>query len=227
MNALAEAAAERPAEPSQPGSEPATRAPEQPGSAPLALPGADAPGEAWDAFYARLGRPQSPEGYEFALPTDLPADLPYDAESAARYKAWSHAAGLTPRQAQSLHDAFVRDQAQAYARHDTAFRARGEETHRALVRDWGEPTSRAYVENLQFADRFVANNGGEALLGELKAGGLVSGEGAVLSPLLAKAMARAGRALYAEDQFVTGARPGRTPDPARTLYPHDPFLSRG
>lgn len=219
-------AADRPAEPSPSGPIEPPQASEQPAAAPLAPPGADAPAEAWDAFYARLGRPQTPQGYEFALPADLPADLPYDADSAARYKAWSHAAGLTPRQAQSLHDAFVRDQAQAYARHDAAFRARSEEAHRALVRDWGEPQSRGYSENLQFADRFIANNGGEALLGELKAGGLVSHEGAVLSPLLAKAIARAGRALYAEDQFVTGAPPGRTSDPARTLYPHDPFVSR-
>jgi len=220
------AATETAAEPSPAATAEPPRPSEQQAAIPLAMPGADAPAEAWDAFYARLGRPQTPQGYEFALPADLPADLPYDADSAARYKAWSHAAGLTPRQAQSLHDAFVRDQAQAYARHDSAFRARSEEAHRTLVQDWGEPQSRAYVENLQFADRFIANNGGEALLGELKAGGLVSSEGAVLSPLLAKAMARAGRALYVEDRFVTGSPPGRAADPARTLYPHDPFVSR-
>jgi len=189
-------------------------------------PSADATPQQWDAFYARLGRPDKAEAYEFALPEGLPENLPYDGESAARYKQWSHAAGLSPKQAQTLHDAFVRDQAEHYAAHAAAFIARGERAHGELTRAWGDKGSAAYTENLHFADRFIRNNGGDELLGELKENGLVSKEGVVLSPNLAKALAKAGRALYAEDRFATGNPASRPADPARTLYPNDPFAQR-
>ncbi|MDQ0392183.1 hypothetical protein [Labrys monachus] len=192
----------------------------------VAPPPEDAPREQWDAFYARIGRPQQADGYEFKLPDGLPETMPYDGESAARYKQWSHEAGLSPRQAQTLHDAFVRDQAQRYADHAATLVRRGERAHGELIRAWGDTKSAAYAQNVGFANRFIERNGGDALLRELKESGLLSTEGAVLSPGLAKAFARAGRTLYAEDQFATGNAASRAADPARTLYPNDPFASR-
>lgn len=189
----------------------------------LTPPAADAKPEDWQAFYARLGRPETAEGYEFRLPQGLPEGFAYDGQSASAYRGWAHEAGLTPRQAQSLHDRFVQHQAGQQSAYVQAIVQRGEAAQSALVRAWGDTDSEAFRQNVEFADRFIRQNGGEALMGELKSSGLISPDGYVLSPALAQAMARAGKALYAEDQFATGGVAGGSRSAAETLYPVDPF----
>lgn len=187
----------------------------------LTVPGADAKAEDWDSFYGKLGRPAEPKAYEFALPKDLPADFPYDGESANQFKAWAHAAGLAPKQAQSVHDSFVKQQAAALQAHAAAQAERVGQSHDELVKAWGEKGSAGYAENLEFANRFIKNQGDAELLGEMKAAGLISPEGHVLSPKLAKAMAAAGKALYREGggSLVTGdgAPGGPNPFDAKTF----------
>lgn len=189
----------------------------------LTPPAADAGPEEWQAFHARLGRPQTAEGYEFRMPQGLPEGFAYDSDSAGAYRSWAHEAGLTPRQAQSLHDRFVQHQAGQQSTYVQAIVERGEAAQAALTKAWGDRNSQAFRQNVEFADRFIRQNGGEALIGELKSNGLLSPDGYVLSPALAQAMARAGRALYAEDQFATGGVAAQSRSAAETLYPVDPF----
>lgn len=189
----------------------------------LTPPAPEADAKEWDAFYAKLGRPEKPDGYEFKLPEGLPEDLPYDTEKAAQYKEWSHQAGLTPRQAQIVHDLAAKAAVADFEKAQAAFVAKGEGAHAEIEKAWGAKGSDAYVQSVQFADRFIKNNGGDALMAELKANGLLSSEGVVLSPRLAIAMAKAGKTLYAEDQFVTGKTAQAKGDPASILYPTDPF----
>lgn len=188
----------------------------------LTPPAPDAKPEEWDAFYARMGRPEKAEGYEFALPKDLPPELPYDAEGAKAYKQWSHEAGLTPRQAQQLHDKFVQHTAGQWQGAIAATEKAATDAHGALVKEWGAPDSAPYKANVEHADRFIRNNGGDALMGELKAKGLLAPDGTVLSPMLAQAMAKAGKA-YAEDGLATGKAAAGQRTAAETLFPTDPF----
>lgn len=74
------------------------------------LPGDDAPIDAVTKFRQRLGVPDKPDGYELKLNTTLPEDFPYPEEDVAAFKSWAHEAGLTPKQAQALHDKFVEAQ---------------------------------------------------------------------------------------------------------------------
>ncbi|WP_448950599.1 hypothetical protein [Labrys neptuniae] len=189
----------------------------------LTPPAPDARPEEWQAFYSRLGRPDTAEGYEFRMPQGLPEGFAYDSESAKAYRGWAHEAGLSPRQAQGLHDRFVQYQAGQQGAYVQAIVQRGESAQTELVRAWGDRNSESFRANVQFADRFIHQNGGQALMGELKANGLISPDGYVLSPVLAQAMAKAGRALYAEDQFATGGVAGESRSAAETLYPVDPF----
>jgi hypothetical protein len=96
------------------------------------------------------------------------------------------------------------------------------DAHAALVKDWGDKTSATYKANVEFADRFIRNNGGEALMSEMKAKGILDAEGIVLAPMLAQAMAKAGKA-YAEDGLATGKQVSGQRTAAETLYPTDPF----
>lgn len=73
----------------------------------IVLPGADAGDDAWSAFYAATGRPETADGYgDFGLPAL--ADDADDAAKAARdglvkqYQEALHPLGLNPRQASAL-----------------------------------------------------------------------------------------------------------------------------
>lgn len=171
----------------------------------LTPPPPDAKPEDWQAFYAKLGRPETADGYEFKLPEGLPPDMPYDSESAKASKAWFHEAGLAPRQAQALHDAYVKHAAEQHAAALAALKGRGETAHGELTKAWGAPDSDGYKTNVQHLNRFIDNNGGETLLSEMKSAGVLSQDGVVLAPTLAKAMSAAGAALYREDQLVSGS----------------------
>ena len=75
----------------------------------LALPGKNAPAEAWEAFYQRLGRPDNPEGYELAMPKEFTAPEGY-AETEELKKGiatWAHEANLTPAQAKVIYQKVI------------------------------------------------------------------------------------------------------------------------
>lgn len=71
------------------------------------IPGADAPQEARDKFYERLGRPATPTDYQLTHPT-LPEGLAWDAQEQSAFLAEAHAAGLTTAQAQAMLDTYGR-----------------------------------------------------------------------------------------------------------------------
>lgn len=167
-------------------------------------PSPDAPKEEWDAFAAKLGRPEKPDGYAFKLPEGLPETFPYDDTSAAKFKAWAHEAGLSPRQAQTLHDQFVKDQASQVTAFMEAAQKREAEAHQTLVKEWGDPASETYKRNQEMANRTLRHGGGEALVSELKSIGALGPDGAVRSPLFAKLLAKIGSETYAEDSLYGG-----------------------
>jgi hypothetical protein len=67
----------------------------------IPLPKADASPAEWDAFYAKLGRPEKPDGYGLKKPDDLPAEAWDDARTKG-FSDVAHKLGLTPKQAQGL-----------------------------------------------------------------------------------------------------------------------------
>ena len=149
------------------------------------IPAADAPAEAWAAFHARLGRPETPDGYVLDLPETLAEGVAPDDGLLARFRETAHGLGLLPRQAQGLCDWWLGENGAALA----AAARRGDEATRdaetALREAWGA----RYDERLEQARRGALELGGRALLRHLEESGL--GDDA---PLL-KALARAGEML--------------------------------
>jgi hypothetical protein len=63
-----------------------------------AIPGENDPAERWDAFYKRVGRPDSPDGYEVAAPEGFESNP----EFTGRFKETAHKMGLSARQAAGM-----------------------------------------------------------------------------------------------------------------------------
>ena len=169
----------------------------------VALPGADAPDEDWAAVYDRLGRPESPQDYELALPEGVPEDLAVDEELTGRFREQAHKLGLLPRQVQGLYAWFMGEQAQGGETAGQAMEAAGAE----LRREWGA----AYGRNLDAARRAGRLLGGEALLKHLEESGIGN------DPQVIRAFARAGRLLAEADAPDAGTADGfaRTGEGAR------------
>ncbi|MGB3389459.1 MAG: hypothetical protein WBA88_15910 [Pseudaminobacter sp.] len=169
----------------------------------LRLPGENATADDWNAFYQKLGRPDKPDGYELKLNTELvPQDFPYDETSAVEYRTWAHEAGLTPKQAQALHDKFVGHQAAQLTAMKEQAAKRESDAHRQIVQEWGDPDTSTYKQNIELASRAISHLG---LKDALVEGGALSADGAIRHPAIAKAMAKIGKELYAEDSMATNA----------------------
>lgn len=169
----------------------------------LTVPGADATAEDWNAFYGKLGRPESPDKYELKLNTEaVPQDFPYDEKSAIEFRTWAHETGLTPQQAQSLHDKFVGQQANVFTS-TLEQRAQAEgDAHRAITTQWGDPDTEGYKHNLEYTSRAISQLG---LKDSLVKGGILSPQGSVLDPKVAFALAKVGKEMYGEDSTATHA----------------------
>lgn len=169
----------------------------------LQVPGADATADDWSAFYGKLGRPETPDKYELKLNTEtVPEGFPYDEKSAIEFRTWAHEAGLTPTQAQTLHDKFVGSQAGGFtASREAAAKAEGD-THRSIVTQWGDPDTDGYKQNLEFTSRAIGQLG---IKDELTRLGALSSDGAVLSAKIAFALSKVGKEMYGEDSTVLNA----------------------
>lgn len=174
----------------------------------LVPPGEGAGQDEWNAFYEKLGRPEKPEGYQFKVPESVPAEMPYDAESAEKFKAWSHKAGLTPSQAQILHDEYLADTAGRMGAMQQQMGEAIETAHRTIEKEWGEAGSEMYQRNLELADRAARKLG---LVDALKRRGAIAPDGSVVDADFAFALSKIGGELYAEDKLHGGPTAQRNP----------------
>ena len=169
----------------------------------IRTPGENATPEEWTAFYGKMGRPETADKYELKLDANsLPESFPYDQTNAVEFRNWAHEAGLNPRQAQMLHDKFVGHQAARFAEMQTAQAKATEETHRALVSDWGDVETDGYKRNVELLSRAVRGLGLSEALAQR---GVLGKDGSVMDATLAKALAKVGKELYAEDKMLGGA----------------------
>ncbi len=170
----------------------------------LKLPSENASPEELSAFRSKLPAsmrpPEKPDGYDFKIPSDLPPDLPYSAEFAAASKAWMHKAGLSPSQAQAIHDDFVRDaarqQAAQAAEAQQVVAQRVTATHDDLVKAWGPQDSEGFKKKHALADIAIKKLG---LVDGFKETGFLLEDGTLIHPQLAKAFAEIGEKMFGED----------------------------
>lgn len=185
----------------------------------IRIPGKDAKPEEIAAYEEKLGVPKTAEEYAFELPKDLPPELPYDAERATEFKKLAKEAKLSTVQAKAVHDWAVKNAMGDFKGAREAEDARKVEVAKGetqkLVKLWGPLDGETAKANLTFADKFLVEAGGEPAIAELKRVGLIGEGGAnkiILSAPIAEMFAKAGMAIYKEDQVLHG-NPDRIGNP--------------
>lgn len=164
----------------------------------IVLPGDNAPKEDWDKVHAALGKPKTPGDYAFKLPSGVDANFPYDDAFATEYKNQSHEAGLSPRQAQSIHDWFVLRSAKQMKDASDGVARRVGTAHQEILAKWGPTESEGYRTNLNYAK---AGLRGLGLQETFKAAGLIDANGSIADSKLAFALATVGEGLFQEDSL--------------------------
>lgn len=141
--AAAPAAAAPAADPAADPAKPADAAP-----AALTMPGKDATPEEWSAFYAQIGRPETPEGYELPVPEGD------SGEFAKQMAPILHKHGVSAEQAKGLAAdwnamvaAQVAEMDAADAAHAVAMNSKNTAEAAALKNEWGQ----AHDANMHFA----------------------------------------------------------------------------
>lgn len=176
-----------------------------------------------DDLRKRRGGPDTPDGIEFKMPENLPESFVYDADMAAAAKPLLHQLGLFGEDAQKVHDFYVEHtnrQLAAYEQQQIALEQSAAET---LTKAWGAPDSATHKENLAYVDRAIREAGGDVVIAELKANGLIGPAGEVRRAAgLTTMIAKLARQAFAEPSPpANGDAPSATTREQR-WYPHLP-----
>lgn len=162
----------------------------------VVVPDQSAGREEIEAFYARLGRPETPDGYEFRIPDDVPDHLrPQTGADTGRqdFLARMHEAGATQATVQAAIDWYYGAISQTDRELDRVKEEARADAEAELHRDWGA----AYGKNIELARRAARHFGGEELLAAFEKAGLAD------DPVCLRAFCRIGAA-SAEDGLLSG-----------------------
>ena len=132
----------------------------------------------WEDVYRRLGRPETPDAYEFERPEGLPG---YDEGAEKAFREQAHKLGLSAKQARGLYDWY---NSLAGEKLQGASKTR-EEWVSALKAEWGP----SFAENVEAARRALRYHGDESLVDLLDSTGLGD------HPAVVKMMAKIGKGL--------------------------------
>lgn len=177
------------------------------------IPGTDAKPEDWQKVFKRLGAPDTPDGYTLTLPEGVEPGV-LDEEFGKKFKDAAAKAGLTPSQANAVHDFIALGtveqlKASAAQQEEAAVKAT-ESLEKAFG---GKVDSEEFKGAIQFVTRAINGLGGEKLANALKAKGILSSDGAILDDTVAIAFHEIGKRYFTEAGFVTGNSGGSVDNP--------------
>lgn len=157
------------------------------------VPADDADETEWNEFYEKIGRPETPDGYDIEWPERENVD--WDPDLQQQFGKLAHDIGLNKKQVKAL-VAFEDGRIGEIA--DTGSKAiKAAEDH--LKDEWGGN----FTRNVAYAQRAVGHIGGDELKTVLDDTGLGN------NPVIAKAMYKIGR-MMVEDGIIPGEVQGAT-----------------
>lgn len=180
------------------------------------VPDETAKPEEWDKFHSARGWPGKPEGYnEFLkVPDNLPPNMPYDEGLATEFKNVANDLRLPAQTAAKFHDWYVSKTAERFAEDVKAFEVQTVESaksaHSEYVKNWGDPGTPAYSQNVEAARR--ALTGDPKLAGAeqaLKEAGLLTKDGKFTNFWIGHLLANHGKQ-FMNDSFVAPNGAGRS-----------------
>ncbi|WP_022729771.1 hypothetical protein [Fodinicurvata sediminis] len=154
-------------------------------------PGEDAPQEDWDAYYAAIGRPESPENYDLGE-FQPPEGVPWNEEAQQGFLQAMHKAGAPQAAVQAALDYY----GSFLAEQQEALQTQAEEETQAAERELRKEFGRAYDERLDLANRVVREFGGKELAAELEKSGFGRNK------TLVKALASIGEAMSEDGELI-------------------------
>lgn len=120
----------------------------------VALPGKSATEDEWGEVYKKLGRPESPDGYQFEL-NNVPEGAELDEGMVEWFKETAHKAGMNPRQAQAMLDAYNEMTFSQYESTGVEAQARVEQVEAELRKEYGQ----AFDDKIALANGVLAEFG--------------------------------------------------------------------
>ena len=135
----------------------------------IAVPTEHSTDEEWTQVFTKLGRPETPEGYDLQM-NNVPEGLEANPQLVDWFAGTAHDIGLTPRQAQQLADRYnvmAGEVEQSPDEMAIAAEAQEQEGIRSLQREYGK----AFDSKIDTAKAVLSQYGGDELLGlRLEAG---------------------------------------------------------
>ena len=129
----------------------------------IAVPTEHSTDEEWTQVFDKLGRPESPEGYDLQM-NNVPEGLEANPQLVDWFAGTAHEIGLTPRQAQALADRYnvmAGEVEQSPDELAIAAEAKEQEGVRSLQREYGK----AFDSKIGTAKAVLNQYGGDDLLG--------------------------------------------------------------
>ena len=147
-------------------------------------------------IYSRLGRPETPEGYEFATDGNVITE-----DVAAEYAGVAHQLGLSPKQAAGILDYYKGSVGQTTEQMEQLAQEQAEQTTNELKREWGNAFENKVAAAKDVVDQFA---GSEILQMRLEDGTMIGNH-----PAFIKAFAAIGdfkSTVTSEDTINDGTR---------------------
>ncbi len=132
-------------------------------------PGKDAKPEDWQAFYKKIGRPDTPDEYTLE-DIVLPAGIEQDPNGVADFKKLAHSLGLSNAQAKRLYMTSVQKGTEYVQSQQKAQEAAASQCDSFLKDTWKDK----YGENLELARRVVKAHGSDKLLANMRTKGVTT-----------------------------------------------------
>lgn len=152
----------------------------------IRVPGENATDEERAAFYAKLGRPESPDGYEIAKPEGWPEGIPYDQSMETALRDFAHKEGISKGTAEKLWQWYGGLVKQGHEASTTAETAATNAALDKLKQDW---PGDSFKVNTELAARAFKSFGGDdaaEFLEKTKIEGVPLGSHPVFLKLFAK-----------------------------------------